>query len=83
MKSRATPGKGPALSRYARNLKLQVGEMVGADFDACRDAGCDDGEILEVKQLCAHFNYSSRLPNGLGVTTGGDTIGYYKEPGAT
>ena len=75
--------QGVALLRYARKLTLQVGEMVKADFDACRDAGCDDGEILEVNQVCAYCNYSNRLLNGLGVTTEGDTIGYYKEPGAT
>jgi AhpD family alkylhydroperoxidase len=49
-----------------------------ADVDACRDAGADDGEILEVNQVCAYFNYSNRLLNGLGVDTEGDTVGYYK-----
>ena len=75
-------GKELALLRYARKLTTSVGDMQKADFDACRDAGCDEGEILEVNQVCAYFNYSNRLLNGLGVTTEGDTIGYYKEPGA-
>ena len=75
-------GKELALLRYARKLTTSVGDMRKADFDACRAAGCDDGEILEVNQVCAYFNYSNRLLNGLGVTTEGDTIGYYKEPGA-
>ena len=44
-----------------------------------RAASVDDGEILEVNQVCAYFNYSNRLLNGLGVTTEGDIIGYYKE----
>ena len=48
-------------------------------IDALREAGCDDGEILEVNQVCAYFNYSNRLLNGLGVTTEGDVIGYYAE----
>jgi alkylhydroperoxidase family enzyme len=52
--------------------------MVKADIDALRTAGCDDGEILEANQVCAYFNYSNRLLNGLGVTTEGDVIGYYK-----
>ena len=47
--------------------------------DALHAAGCNDGEILEVNQVCAYFNYSNRLLNGLGVTTQGDVIGYYKE----
>ena len=51
--------------------------------DALVAAGCDDGEILEVNQVCAYFNYSNRLLNGLGVTTQGDVLGYYKEPEAT
>ena len=75
-------GKELALLRYARKLTTSVGDMQKADFDACRDAGCDDGEILEVNQVCAYFNYSNRLLNGLGVTTEGDAIGYYKEPDA-
>jgi hypothetical protein len=27
--------------------------------------------------VCAYFNYSNRLLNGLGVDTEGDTVGYY------
>ena len=53
--------------------------MTEADVTTLRDAGCDDGEILEVNQVVAYFNYSNRLLNGLGVTTEGDSIGYYKE----
>jgi len=78
---KAFAGKELALLRYAHKLTIRVGDMQKADFDACREAGCDDGEILEVNQVCAYFNYSNRLLNGLGVTTEGDTIGYYKEPG--
>jgi alkylhydroperoxidase family enzyme len=52
--------------------------MEEADVAALKVAGCDDGEILEVNQVCAYFNYSNRLLNGLGVTTDGDRIGYYK-----
>ena len=70
-------GKELALLRYARKLTAQVGEMASADIDALRAAGCTDGEILEVNQVCAYFNYSNRLLNGLGVTTAGDVIGYY------
>ena len=76
-------GKELALLRYARKLTMDVANMQRADFDALRAAGCDDGEILEVNQVCAYFNYSNRLLNGLGVTTEGDTIGYYQEPAAS
>lgn len=56
-----------------------VGKMVRSDFEALKLAGCDDGEILEVNQVCAYFNYSNRLLNGLGCTTEGDLIGYYDD----
>ena len=75
-------GKELALLRYAVKLTLNVGAMARSDFDALKEAGCDDGEILEVNQVCAYFNYSNRLLNGLGVTTQGDVVGYYDEEAA-
>jgi uncharacterized peroxidase-related enzyme len=71
-------GKELALLRYTAKLTAEVGAMEEADVAALKAAGCDDGEILEVNQVCAYFNYSNRLLNGLGVTTEGDRIGYYK-----
>ncbi len=76
---RAFEGKELELLRYAGKLTTSVAKMVKADIDALHAAGCNDGEILEVNQVCAYFNYSNRLLNGLGVTTEGDVIGYYKE----
>ncbi len=72
-------GKELALLRYAEKLTARVGAMTKSDFDVLKLAGCDDGEILEVNQVIAYFNYSNRLLNGLGVTTEGDVIGYYKK----
>lgn len=72
-------GKELALLRYTEKLTASVGKMAQGDFDALKEAGCEDGEILEVNQVCAYFNYSNRLLNGLGVTTEGDVIGYYQE----
>jgi uncharacterized peroxidase-related enzyme len=74
----AFSGKELALIRYAQKLTRAPGQMRREDVDTCREAGADDGEILEVNQVCAYFNYSNRLLNGLGVTTAGDEIGYYK-----
>ncbi len=74
---RVFEGKELALLRYAAKLTTQVSEMQEEDVVALRRAGCDDGEILEVNQVIAYFNYSNRLLNGLGVTTQGDAIGYY------
>ncbi len=78
----AFDGKELALLVYAQKLTTDVGAMVEADIVAVRAAGADDGEILEVNQVCAYFNYSNRLLNGLGVTTQGDIIGYYREKDA-
>ena len=79
---RAFSGKELAFLNYARKLTAQVGALARSDWDALKAAGCEDGEILEVNQVVAYFNYSNRLLNGLGVTTEGDVVGYYKEPGA-
>jgi uncharacterized peroxidase-related enzyme len=72
-------GKELALLHYTAKLTATVGMMVKSDIDALHEAGCEDGEILEINQVCAYFNYSNRLLNGLGVTTKGDMIGYYKD----
>jgi uncharacterized peroxidase-related enzyme len=68
-------GKELALLRYVRKLTAEPKAMTSADIDALRANGADDGEILEANQVCAYFNYSNRLLNGLGVTTEGDTLG--------
>ena len=71
-------GKELALLGYAAKLTTDVATMQATDIDALRENDCTDGEILEVNQVAAYFNYSNRLLNGLGVTTDGDSIGFYK-----
>ena len=78
---RVFEGRELALLRYAGKLTTSPGEMTEEDVARAREAGADDGEILEVNQVCAYFNYSNRLLNGLGVTTRGDRIGYYRVEG--
>jgi uncharacterized peroxidase-related enzyme len=70
-------GRDLAVLKYTAKLTTDVASMQEEDVLALRRAGCDDGEILEVNQVTAYFNYSNRLLNGLGVTTEGDSIGYY------
>lgn len=72
-------GKELALLNYAAKLTSSVAKMNQDDMKPLREAGCTDGEILEVNQVVAYFNYSNRVLNGLGVTTEGDVIGYYTE----
>lgn len=64
-----------AMLAYARKLTLEPASMTEADLDRLRDAGLDDGEILEVNQVAAYFAYANRTVSGLGVTTDGDVLG--------
>ncbi len=73
----AFEGRELALLRYAEKLTAWSGAMEPGDIDALHEVGCDDGEILEVNQVVAYFNYSNRVLNGLGVSTEGDEVGYY------
>lgn len=66
-----------ALMQYAEKLTLTPGTMVREDVESLKHAGLDDGQILEANQIIGYFNYVNRLLNGLGVTTAGDTVGYY------
>ncbi len=71
-------GRELALLRYSRKLTCHPQSMVEADVVVLRNAGLDDGEILEANQIVGYFNYANRLLNGLGVTTGDDIVGYYE-----
>ena len=68
-----------ALMRYAEKLTLSPGAMEQEDVAALREAGLDDGAILEANQIICYFNYVNRSINGLGVTTQGDIVGYYAD----
>lgn len=69
-----------AMLQYAAKLTRTPGEMVEDDVLGLRQLGVDDGQILEVNQVCAYFNYVNRLLNGLGVSLKGDVVGYYNKP---
>ena len=71
-----------AFMRYARKLTLYPGEMEQSDVIALKEAGIDDGRILEANQIIGYFNYVNRLLNGLGVSTDGDIVGYYADTDA-
>jgi len=73
----AFEGAELALLHYAEKLTIKPGNIEKADVDALKAAGVDDGEVLEANQIICYFNYVNRLLNGLGVTTEGDTVGYY------
>lgn len=60
---------------YAEKLTLSPQEMVETDVKMLREADFSDGEILEINQVVAYFNYANRTVVGLGCSTEGDIIG--------
>ncbi len=60
---------------YARKLTVQPAEVSELDIDALRASGWSDGEILEINQVIAYFNYVNRTVLGLGVDTMDDVLG--------
>ena len=56
-----------ALLDYTEKLTLRPQDMDERDISALRDAGVDEGEIVEANQICASFNYYVRCLNGLGT----------------
>lgn len=60
---------------YAAELTKSPGEMGQQIIEAMRGKGWNDGEILEINQVAAYFNYANRTVLGLGVHTKGDIIG--------
>ena len=60
---------------YAQMLTTLPSEIGEADINTLRDAGFDDGEILEINQVSAYFSYANRTVLGLGISTEGDIIG--------
>ena len=60
---------------YAERLTEDPSVIEAADIDVLREAGFDDGEILELNQVASYFAYANRMVLGLGVNTDGDVIG--------
>lgn len=64
-----------AALHYARQLTLMPSKLVEGDLKPLRASGLSDGEILEINQVVAYFNYANRTVLGLGVSTTGDVLG--------
>jgi uncharacterized peroxidase-related enzyme len=56
-----------ALLVYAAKLTRAPAAMRRSDVDALRQAGLDDGEILDANQVVAYFAYANRVADGLGI----------------
>ncbi|OUR91791.1 alkylhydroperoxidase [Flavobacteriales bacterium 34_180_T64] len=64
-----------ALSNYAKTLTLKPDSLSEADITLLKSLGITDGEILEVNQVVAYFNYANRTVLGLGVNTENEILG--------
>ncbi|MFT7461201.1 MAG: putative peroxidase-related enzyme [Planctomycetota bacterium] len=60
---------------YARNLTEHPSTIAEKDINSLLEAGWDDGEVLEINQVVAYFNYANRTVLGLGINTDGDELG--------
>ncbi|MCH9027586.1 MAG: peroxidase-related enzyme [Proteobacteria bacterium] len=64
-----------AALNYARQLTANPGSINEAAVAVLRDAGCSDGEILEINQVTAYFAYANRTVLGLGVSHEDEELG--------
>lgn len=71
----AFDGRELAALRYVRTLTRDPQSLDETSVLAMRDAGYDDGEILEINQVASYFAYANRTVLGLGVSTAGDVLG--------
>ena len=64
-----------ALIKYTKQLTLEAHRLINLDIEKLKAYGYDDGEILEVNQVVAYFNYANRTVLGLGVNTDNEVLG--------
>lgn len=67
--------KAQAALDYAARLTANPTSITPAHLEQMREAGLDDGEILEINQVAAYFGYANRTVLGLGINTDGDIVG--------
>jgi len=61
--------------RYAEALTRTPASVTAAMVEGLRNAGYNDGEILEINQVAAYFSYANRTVLGLGCSLDGDILG--------
>ncbi len=60
---------------YAHELTVHPERIEEGSIAALRLAGFSDGEILEINQVTAYFNYANRMVLGLGINISGEMLG--------
>ena len=77
----SSPDKAPldrmqiAALDYADALTSGPSFIDPDDIVELREAGWDDGQILEINQVAAYFSYANRTVLGLGISLDGDELG--------
>ena len=61
--------------RYAKKLTKSLDALRFEDVERMKSVNLSDGEILEINQVAAYFNYANRTILGLGISAEGDIIG--------
>jgi uncharacterized peroxidase-related enzyme len=64
-----------AMIDYTHKLTLDIKSIDLKIIDNLRALGYNDGEVLEINQVVAYFNYANRTVLGLGVNTSGEVLG--------
>jgi uncharacterized peroxidase-related enzyme len=60
---------------YSKLLTLNPKKVLKEDIDGLIEVGFTNGEVLEINQVVAYFNYANRTVLGLGVNTNDDILG--------
>ncbi|MDT0552336.1 carboxymuconolactone decarboxylase family protein [Urechidicola vernalis] len=61
--------------KYAKKLTQLKEKVSESDILLLKTLNLTDGEILEINQVTAYFNYANRTVLGLGISSEGDIIG--------
>lgn len=72
------PERLTAMLIFATALTRYPGDSREVHVRALREAGLDDGEILDATLVIAYFNFVNRIALGLGVEFNDDEVSGYK-----
>lgn len=64
-----------AAIEHVKTLTTNPEDITEASIHELREAGWDDGEILEINQVACYYAFANRMTMGLGITTDGEVAG--------
>lgn len=67
--------KDQEIINYVRLLTFNAHQITKVNIEMLKEHGLNDGELLEINQVVAYFNYANRTVLGLGVTTKNEILG--------